>query len=387
MRARFTRAFTLLLAVIFAGPVLGQGVPPSQPPGVWPPVGTPIQPAPQGMAPSPYAQLGNQPYFPPADASQMPPAFPQAAPSAATGALASDFRAPRRDGPSVGLVLFDDVDSWRGVGDRGNIFNRPSNNDGGSFGFNFATRLGAFTDMTSLSFQFGASYGLYDLSGRPFNFGTLTTTQAQQQVFVTTGFFKRANDDSSWSFGLVHDWMLNQAWGAFAVNPTLGQWRGQIAYAVDSSNEFGLWGSLRDKGDTNLDFFGNSVVTRPISQGNLFWHHKWALGADGWVWIGLPENDRLNQFAGGSLGDFIIGSSMTAPLNDYVSLYANTQYMHPSASPGSIASGDASWYIAVGVQYTVGGGALAKNVGGNSWLPLMPVANNGNFLVDSVRTF
>ena len=285
------------------------------------------------------------------------------------------------------MVLFYDVDSWRGVGDRGSFFARPSNNEGGSTGFNFATRLGPVSEMTSLSFQFGGSYGIYDWNGRPFNAAALTTTQAQQQVFITTGFFKRADDDSSWSYGLVHDWMINQAWGAYAVNPTLGQWRGQIAYALDNSNEIGLWGTLHDKGDTNLDFFGNSVVTRPLDQGNLFWHHQWEYGGDSWIWIGLPQSDRLNQFAGGSLGDYLIGGSYIAPLNDHLSLYANTQYMHASAAPGPSGYGDASWYIAVGVQYTVGGNARAKTVAGNSWLPLLPVANNGNFLVDSVRTF
>ena len=299
----------------------------------------------------------------------------------------NDFCAACDECPDKGLVLFSGIDSWRGVGDRGNIFNRPSNNDGTSFGFNYGARLGGFSDATGIGLQVGGSYALYDWNGRPFNVGTLTTTQVQQQAFFTVGLFKKANEESSWSYGVVHDWMFNQAWGAFAVNPTLGQWRGQIAYATSTCNEFGVWGTLRDKGATNLDSLGNPVSTRAIDQANLFWHHKWELGADSWFWVGIPQSDRLNQIAGGSLGDFLVGGSVIAPLNDYVSLYGNMQYMHPSAGPGSIGSGDASWYVAFGLQYTVGGNACTRTVAGSCWMPLLPVANNGNFLVDAVRTF
>ena len=296
-----------------------------------------------------------------------------------------DFCAACQECPQQGLVLFSGFDSFRGVGDQGNIFSNGSHNYGATMGFNYGTHLGSFSDATGLGFQFGGSYGVYDWDGRPTNLGALTTTQAQQQVFITTGLFKKADGDSNWSYGVVHDWMVNQSWGAFAVNPTLGQWRGQIAYATSAWDEFGFWGTLCDKGDTNLDSFGNAVFTRSINQANLFWHHKWDFAADSWFWVGVPQDSRLDHNLGGSLGNLLIGGSIIAPLNEYVSLYGNMQYMHPSAAPGPIGNGEASWYVAFGLQFYIGGNACSDNVAGNCWLPLMPVANNGNFLVDALR--
>ena len=76
---------------------------------------------------------------------------------------------------------------------------------------------------------------------------------------------------------------------------------------------------------------------------------------------------------------------MIAPLSDVISLYANMQYMHPSSAPGNAAYGEAGWYVAFGLQYYIGGHARTDTVAGNCWLPYLPLANNGNFLVDSVR--
>ncbi|HEV3023727.1 MAG TPA: hypothetical protein VGX76_14730, partial [Pirellulales bacterium] len=143
------------------------------------------------------------------------------------------------------VVLFGGFDSWRGVADRPSATSPVVSNNGTSFGFNYGTRLGEFSEWTGIGFQLGASYGVFDWSGRQSVPGVLTTIDAQQQVFLTTGFFKRADEVSAFSYGLVHDWMFNQAFGAFAVNPTLGQWRAQVAYATDACNEFGVWGTLR----------------------------------------------------------------------------------------------------------------------------------------------
>ena len=51
----------------------------------------------------------------------------------------------------------------------------------------------AFSEATGIAFQGGASFGVYDWNGRPNDTGVLTTTAAQQQTFVTLGFYKRAN--------------------------------------------------------------------------------------------------------------------------------------------------------------------------------------------------
>ena len=289
-----------------------------------------------------------------------------------------DFCAACENCPKRGMILFSGFDSWRGVAD-GN----RQNNNGGSSGFNYGTRLGRISDVTGIAFQAGGSFGLFDFSGRSNVGGTLNTVDAQTQTFFTAGFFKKANENSPISYGIVHDWQANQNFGVFATNPTLGQWRGQVAYATSATNEFGAWGTLRDKGSSNINGLRESVSYRSINQVNFFWHHKWELGADTWIWAGLPQQDRL--VGGGSLGDFLYGGMFTAPLNNYVGVYASAQYMHPSAAPGPAASAQDSWNVSMGLQYYIGGHARTNTVAGNCWLPLMPVANNGSFLVDASR--
>jgi hypothetical protein len=280
--------------------------------------------------------------------------------------------------PNRGLIVYSGYESWRGVSD-----GSYNNNNGGSTGFNYGTRLGNFSDMTGIGFQFGASYGIYDWNGR--SSAPNNDTQAQTQLFITTGFFKKVNDTSNWSYGLIHDWMVNRNFGVEANNPTLGQWRGQISYATNAWNEIGAWGTLRDQGMSRSNDAGNAQVAyRTIDQIDFFWHHKYEFCGDSWVWFGLPQKNRLA--GGGSLGDFIIGGTFTTPLNDYMSLYANMTYMHPTAEQGVGGSLEDAWFVGMGVAYYVGGYARTNTVAGNCWLPLMPMANNGNFLVDASST-
>ncbi len=333
----------------------------------------PIVPAPGPV----FAPMMSPPYYP----GLLP------APPPGTAVIVSeDFAQPPIDHWTRGLQLFADLDSWHGVGDRGHYWGGPTSNDGGSFGFNYASRLGGISDATGIQFQIGGSYGVYDWNGRPLYWPTLDPYSAQQQTFVTLGFFKRVDEHSNWSYGFVHDWMFNQAFGAYAVNPTLGQWRGQLAFASSPWNEWGVWATLRDKGAANLDWTGTAVHTRAVNQANFFWHHKWRPGgADSWLWIGVPDAARLSPYAGGSLGNLLLGGSIVAPISQSWSLYSNMQYMHPSAGVGPLAANESSWYLAFGLQFTFGGAARSATVAGKNWLPLMPVANNGNFLVDSAR--
>ena len=139
--------------------------------------------------------------------------------------------------PNRGLVAFVGYDTWRSIVD-GNW-----QNNGIHSGVNFGTRLGRFSDWTGIGFQIGASVGAYNWSGTDYRLSH--QDQAQPQGFVTYGFFRKANETSSWSAAVVQDWMLNSNYGVMAQNPTLGQWRGQAGYALNAWHEFGVWGAVR----------------------------------------------------------------------------------------------------------------------------------------------
>ena len=272
------------------------------------------------------------------------------------------------EGLRRGIVGFAGFDSFKGVSD-GNW----ESNFGVVGGLNAALGFG----QRGIGWQLGMSYGVYDLDGR----GTVNPTTSQQQVFVTTGFFRKAHDDQQLSFGIVYDWMINDNWGIFAVDPTLGQWRGQVEWAFSGSNAVGMYGCLRDRWSQQLvtTFF---VTNRSVSQANVFWHHKFVSGADSYVWAGAVQTDRLN--GQGSLGDWVVGASVQVPMSDRLALYGNAQYMHPSAAAGPAASIESGYNVGMGIVWYFGGHAYSDRINGKCNLPYMPVANNSTFLVDQI---
>jgi hypothetical protein len=176
--------------------------------------------------------------------------------------------------------------------------------------------------------------------------------------------------------------MLNDHFGQFAEDPTLSQLRAQVGYATSATNEIGLWGAARVLGATRDVSWVGSTTWRPIDQLNLYWHHKWqAGGADTSIWFGIPEQDQLGQ--SGTLGEYLAGASATVPLNDRFALFTLVTYMHPSSRPGPDGAEEEAWNFTIGVSIYPACDSRSSTVAGRSWKPLMPLANNGYFLVDT----
>jgi len=281
--------------------------------------------------------------------------------------------------PPYGVVGIFGFDSFKGISDW-----FAYSNYGAVVGLNAAMPLLGLRDR-GFGWQLGMTYGVYDWDGG----SLLKPATSQQQIFVTTGFYRKAGVDQRLSFGIVYDWMINDNWGFFGTNPTLGQWRGQVEWAFgDGCNSIGVYGAIRDlyarEAFYTQEQYYYSVITRPVSQYNLFWHHKFASGADSWVWVGGVQTDRLN--GDGSLGDWIIGASVQAPLSDRLALYGNAQYMHPSGTAGRTSAIEAGWNVGAGIVWYFGGYAVSHRINGKCWLPYLPVANNSTFLVDQQVT-
>lgn len=277
--------------------------------------------------------------------------------------------------PAFGIVGAAGLDSFR------NIADKTQSNFGEVTSLNAGLLIPGAEDF-GLGWQSGISYGVYDFDGRIT--GGDDPARTQQQVFVTTGFYRKAGCDQRVSFGLVYDWMLNNEWGYYGRTPTLGQWRGQIEYAVTECNGVGVWGAQRDLGSRQVDR-PYTYENRAISQLNVFWHHKFACtAADSWLWFGIPDHGRMNQTpeGGGSLGDWTIGAAVQVPLSDRLAVYANGSYMHPSAAAGYYASIDNTYDLSVGVAWYFGGHARSCSLFGKGFIPYMPLANNSNFLVE-----
>ena len=275
--------------------------------------------------------------------------------------------------PNRGLIAFLGYDSWRGISDGGWA------NYSIHTGANFGSRLGAFSDWTGIGMQAGGSVGAANWAGTDYRLSRLD--DGQTQGFITYGLFRKPQEGSAWSAAVVHDWMLNDNYGLFAEDPTMAQWRAQAGYALSATSEVGIWGTWRMQGDTrDVDIFG-PTTWRSINQINTYWHYHWhAGGPDTWLWLGLPENDRLN--GDGSLGDFLVGALANCPLSDRIALYAMVSYMHQSAAPGPAGATEDAWNFTTGLSFYPARNARTRTVAGQCWMPQLPVANNGTFLVD-----
>lgn len=276
-----------------------------------------------------------------------------------------------QDCPRFGFLAFSGVDTFRSIVD-GDF----QSNFGSVTGANAAAPLPGL-EALGLGWQFGASYGLYDFSGR--SSSSAHPSAAQQQIFITTGLFHRGNNGQRLSYGMVYDWMVNHNYGFMAASPTLGQWRGQAEWAFSGRNSLGLWATVRDRGydrGTNQ----NPLTLRPLSQLEIFWHHKYVQGADSWFYLGLPTAKKLGGL--GTLGSLIMGGSAQVPISRQLAIYANAMYMWPSASPGPTAATQDAYNVSVGLAWYPGRNARTRTINGGCWLPYLPLANNSNFLVD-----
>jgi hypothetical protein len=166
----------------------------------------------------------------------------------------------------------------------------------------------------------------------------------------------------------------------YGVSPHLGQWRAQLGYCLNACNELGVWTALHDHRDVKgIAGFGD-ISFRGVNQTNFFWHHNYDSGADSWMWMGFPDDEKLG---GGRLGELTLGMTLNVPLTEKIGLYANGQYMKPTAGAGPVASIEVAYSIGFGLAFYPHGSSKTSNVAGNCWMPVLPVANNGSFLVDT----
>lgn len=268
--------------------------------------------------------------------------------------------------PRFNLQIWSGYESFRGIADG------TQTNNGGVTGFNAGAPL-PWLEQYGIGAQFGASSGSYDLMGRP----TFESNRWQQQYYLTAGIFRRTNENSAWSFGLAYDWSINDNFGQFSDEPFLSQWRAQLGYAINPTDEIGIWGTWIDRTDTSA-----GVRTyRPVSQINLYWHHKYTcLNADTWTWIGQPSNGPRG--GNGTYGEFLVGSNNQVAITDRLAIYINAAMLKPSANAGTAGSNELGYQLATGFVFYPTCGARSCSVAGRRWAPLMPVANNGNFWVD-----
>lgn len=262
------------------------------------------------------------------------------------------------------------VDAYKSLGDStvppGNAAGYM--NSAGIFsGFNSGFGLGS----SRVRGQIGGTYGVYDFKGRD----TFNTQPAEQQSFITSGIYKRSDyccgDRISW--GVVYDQFWADQWGLYSNEVYLGQFRAMSGYAVNERNEIGTWATLHTNNDTLFQVAGPDVRIRASNQANVYWKHNTAFGGTTTAYVGGV--DRAD------IGSWVAGLNGVAPLSRNTSLFGNSTFLFPSSSTGVIGSNELQWNVAMGLMYSFGGKSVSRNISGQPGLPLMPVANNGSFLI------
>lgn len=261
-----------------------------------------------------------------------------------------------------GLSVFGGLDGSKQPQDLG-----VNANMGGRVAFNWGIPV---YDEWGLGIQVGLGYNFSADAVQVLN--RIGANNGRTQLYNTVGVFQRTDWGFNWSFG--HDYLWEKYYDDFA----LGQWRGRAGYQITPNDEIGAWGTIRDFGDSGYAA-GTKVNLQPIQQASAFWQHLWPSGAWTSLWVGgavehgrfvlvLPDYPAIKPA-------FVYGAALQMPLNNYLAIYGEANFITP-ASSGTV---DAF----LGFSYYPGGGVC--NPLRKRYAPLMGTASNTTFAVDIPR--
>ncbi len=224
-------------------------------------------------------------------------------------------------------------------------------------------------ESMGLGFQLGTSINYTDNAVQVFE--RIDGTSERFQNFTTVGLFQRT--DSGFIWAAAYDFLYQNYYDNFS----LGQWRGDVGYALDPANEVGTWFAISDKRDNG--FYGAIPVTLdPITQGNIYWRHTWENDAETTFWVGIAEGHAEPNLALGDLAPvgerFVFGSDVFVPLSPRLALFGRANFIMP-ADTGTVDA-----YL--GIAYYPGGSHCARK---RKYAPRLPVANNTDFALDFAR--
>lgn len=237
----------------------------------------------------------------------------------------------------------------------------------GSFGFHEGVNWGAplpWFGCGMLGMQAGMRATHSHFSGASF------TPEERQQIFVTGGIFRRVD----WGFqsGIVIDY-LHEDW---YLETDLVQLRGEVSWLYPCHHEIGFWFTASTQKDVVTSRFfvgGQQTQQQETLQGTdlyaFFYRYRVdnCGGATGRVFAG---------FTGAA--DGLIGADFQVPINDAWALVSNFTYLVPDESNSSLGHVEEAWNFGLALVWRPGGGFLSTNY----YRPLLPVADNGSFMVD-----
>lgn len=261
------------------------------------------------------------------------------------------------------LTLFAGVDGSKQPQDFG-----VNANLGGLVQINYAAPI---RPGSTLGFQIGSSASftgnavqVYELLGE---------STERFQTFNTVGVFQRFPIGFSW--GAVYDFLYQDSFDDFY----LGQWRIRASFDIGQRSEVGATFNLASRGDTGF-FNATRVGLDPIDQFRIYFRRYWQSGVNSAVWVGIADEHSEENAVTGTLPEkndtILFGADLTAPLNDFMAIYGETNLMMP-ADTGAV---DAF----LGIQFSPHG---IRQVSGrqNPYRAMLPVAASPSFTTNLER--
>jgi hypothetical protein len=265
--------------------------------------------------------------------------------------------------PEVGLLdnfmFFAGLDGAKGPEDLG-----INANLGSRIGINWGIPL---CQELGLGLQIGAAENFQENAIRVLK--PIDGTTQRFQTWVTLGLFQRS--DCGFNWGAVYDFRFDD----YYRNLTTAQVRMQVGYNFTSSDELGMWGSVRTR-DDGVQFEGFDLQIRPMDQGAIFWRHVWANNAVTRIWVGMA--DSHGRFVLTSPGTppinnpVLFGADVFIPLTDCIALWGEANFVTPNDT-GTVTA-------FLGLAFTPG---TANLFGRSRFAPYLPTANNPSFSLDA----
>jgi hypothetical protein len=251
-----------------------------------------------------------------------------------------------------------------------NPFNRG---DSGSFGFLEGVNYGSGVPIfghAGLGWQAGFKTIQANIAGAGF------TEEERQQTFFTLGLFRR--NEWGWQGGLAVDWYQDK-WYA---DIDLTQLRGEISWKYPCRHEWGFWFAAGDDSEISRIPASDPIDEAqfeqwdPISLNAFFYRRRlaWIEGGVGRLYAGF-SGDK----------DGLIGSDLLVPLNPCWAIQSKFTYLVPDESRRSNGAENEAWNVGISLVWDLRGSLHAgREV---PFAPLLPVADNGSFIVARRATF
>ena len=252
------------------------------------------------------------------------------------------------------LSILGGVHGFRGPANRGG-----DSSFGFQAGFNYGTPARNIVLPPTMGLQIGFQTNYSNFEGSAF------TASDRQQMFLTTGVFRRV--DQGFEGGLVYDYL----WDDWYYNIGVSQLRGALGLSLTEWNTVGFWFTSSVSTDTTTSQLNDQRRDESWETVDIYalYFRSQTIAA------GSGEGRLFGGFTGD--GDGIIGADSKLPLHNGWAIETAFTYLIPQQDAAPFAQ--EAWNVGINLVWYPG--SLACGNGLRYHRPLFDVADNGSMIL------